>query len=90
MRSAPIDRQPDRQCSEVKTLEREDGRPSVAGYAWGILALATCPCHLPLLLAVLAGTSVGAMIASHWVIASLALALVFGLSFSRALSMFRR
>lgn len=29
-----------------------------AGYLWGLLATLTCPCHLPVLAIVLAGTTV--------------------------------
>ncbi|TAN11230.1 MAG: mercury resistance protein [Rhizobiaceae bacterium] len=64
--------------------------PSAAGYAWSALALVACQCHLPLLLAILAGTSAGAMIGSHWLIASPALTVTFVLSLGRALSMVRR
>ncbi len=31
-------------------------RQPVSGYLWGALAVLTCPCHLPILAAVLAGT----------------------------------
>ena len=32
------------------------------GYLWGILAVLSCPCHLPILAIVLAGTSAGAFV----------------------------
>lgn len=59
------------------------------GYAWGVLAVLTCPCHLPLFAAVLAGTTAGAALAEHWGIAALALAALFMLAVSRMLRVFR-
>lgn len=59
--------------------------PHWRGYAWGVLAALTCPCHLPILAAVLAGTTVGAFIGDHWGIAAVALAGVFFLSLARAI-----
>lgn len=58
-------------------------------YTWGVLAALTCPCHLPVLAAVLAGTSAGAFVSEHWVIAALALIGLFILSVARALQAFR-
>ncbi|MEG3386168.1 broad-spectrum mercury transporter MerE [Salmonella enterica] len=43
------------------------------GYLWGALAVLTCPCHLPILAIVLAGTTAGAFIGEHWGIAALTL-----------------
>lgn len=57
-------------------------------YAWGVLAAVTCPCHLPVLAAVLAGTTAGAFIGEHWGIAALALTGLFVLSLARALRAF--
>ncbi len=34
----------------------------ITGYLWGALAVLTCPCHLPILAIVLAGTTAGAFI----------------------------
>jgi mercuric ion transport protein len=59
-------------------------------YAWGVLAVLTCPCHLPLLVIVLAGTTAGAFIGEHWVIAALALTALFILFLTRAIRAFRR
>lgn len=63
--------------------------PHWRGYAWGVLAALTCPCHLPILAAVLAGTTVGAFIGDHWGIAAVALAALFFLSLARAIRAFR-
>ncbi|EBU6529010.1 mercury resistance protein, partial [Salmonella enterica subsp. enterica serovar Kentucky] len=49
----------------------------------------TCPCHLPILAVVLAGTTAGAFLGEHWVIAALGLTGLFLLSLSRALRAFR-
>ena len=59
------------------------------GYLWGALAVLTCPCHLPILAAVLAGTTAGAFIGEHWGIAALALTGLFVLSVTRLLRVFR-
>jgi mercuric ion transport protein len=67
--------------------------PAVASwreYTWGVLAVLTCPCHLPLLAAVLASTSVGAFVGDHWGVAALALAGLFVLSVTRVLRVFGR
>lgn len=53
-------------------------------YAWGLLALLTCPCHLPLLAIMLAGTTVGAFIAGHWIIAAVVLGGLFVVSLAQA------
>lgn len=62
--------------------------PSWRAYTWGALAVLTCPCHLPLLAAVLAGTSVGAFVGDHWGVAALALAGLFVLAVTRVLRVF--
>ncbi|MFU7899054.1 broad-spectrum mercury transporter MerE [Pseudomonas aeruginosa] len=67
----------------------DDQAPGWRAYAWGVMAALTCPCHLPLLAAVLAGTSAGAALAEHWGIAALALAVLFLLALTRALRAFR-
>jgi len=67
-----------------------EARMPLTGYLWGALAVLTCPCHLPILAAVLAGTTAGAFIGEHWGIAALALAGLFFLSLARALRAFSR
>jgi mercuric ion transport protein len=59
------------------------------GYLWGALAVLTCPCHLPILAVVLAGTTAGAFIGEHWGIAALTLTGLFALSVTRLLRAFR-
>jgi mercuric ion transport protein len=63
--------------------------PRWRAYTWGVLAVLTCPCHLPLLAAVLAGTSVGAFVGDHWGVAALALTGLFVLFLVRAIRAFR-
>ncbi len=64
-------------------------RKPLIGYLWSALAVLTCPCHLLILAAVLAGTTAGAFIGEHWGIAALALTSLFVLSLARALRAFR-
>ena len=57
------------------------------------LALLTCPCHLPLLLALLAGTALGAWLSQHVLLALLAMSGLFALALlhgSRGLAQGRR
>lgn len=65
-------------------------RKPLAGYLWGALAVLTCPCHLPILAAVLAGTTAGAFIGAHFGIAALALTGLFVLSGARLLRAFKK
>ncbi len=44
------------------------------------LAVVTCPCHLPLLATVLAGTGAGAFLTEHLAVAVAASTVLFGLS----------
>lgn len=60
------------------------------GYVWGALAVLTCPCHLPVLLLLLSGTTAGAVLSNRLGISALVLVAVFILSLSRALRYFRR
>lgn len=57
-------------------LPSETHKP-ITGYLWGGLAVLTCPCHLPILAVVLAGTTAGAFLGEHWVIAALGLTGLF-------------
>lgn len=64
-------------------------RKPLTGYLWGAVAVLTCPCHLLILTAVLAGTTAGAFIGEHWIVAALALSGLFILSVMRLLRAFR-
>lgn len=52
-------------------------RTSPKGYLLLGLALLTCPCHLPILLALLAGTGLAGVVGQHFALAFGALAVVF-------------
>jgi len=69
-------------------LPSETHKP-ITGYLWGALAVLTCPCHLPILAIVLAGTTAGAFIGEHWGIAALTLTGLFVLSVTRLLRAFK-
>ncbi|WFC40268.1 broad-spectrum mercury transporter MerE [Pseudoxanthomonas sp. SE1] len=66
------------------------GRRPIAGYLWGALAVLSCPCHLPILAVVLAGTTAGAFLGEYWGVAALALIGLFVLSVARMLRAFGR
>lgn len=79
---------------KAMSMHEPDGAPSARdptwrGYLWGALAALTCPCHLPALAAMLAGTTAGASIGEHWGIAAMALTGLFVLFLTRALRAFR-
>lgn len=46
-------------------------------YLMAAVAVATCPCHLPILIVVLSGTAVGAVLLEHWGWAVLTLTALF-------------
>ncbi|TAN26332.1 MAG: mercury resistance protein [Castellaniella sp.] len=69
-------------------LPPETQKP-VTSYLWGALAVLTCPCHLPILAVVLAGTTVGAFIGEHWGVAALTLTSLFVLSLTRLMRVFK-
>lgn len=52
------------------------------------LAFVTCPCHLPLFLALFGGTALGAGVRDHIVVALVALTGLFALSVWAAMRMF--
>lgn len=49
-------------------------------YIMGAVTFLTCPCHLPILLALLSGTAAGAYMAANWENVILFLLLIFLLS----------
>ncbi|OWJ96240.1 mercury resistance protein [Pseudomonas sp. A46] len=58
-------------------------------YTWGVLAVLTCPCHLPVLVLLLSGSAAGAFVSEHWGLAALVLAVLFILFLRAALRAFR-
>ncbi|MBS2132271.1 broad-spectrum mercury transporter MerE (plasmid) [Burkholderia thailandensis] len=65
-------------------------RPRWRTWMWGALAVLTCPCHLPILIALLSGTMVGAFVTDHVVVALLVLLALFGFALVNALGSARR
>lgn len=59
-------------------------------YTWGLLAVLTCPCHLPILALLLSGTAAGAFLSEHIWLTALALVVLFILAATRAVRAFRR
>lgn len=51
-----------------------------AGYGLALLAMVTCPCHLPILALSLAGTAAGAVLASNFAVVLVLLVLLFSIS----------
>ncbi|MFS0726319.1 transporter [Paenibacillus sp. 1P07SE] len=49
-------------------------------WGWGFLALLSCPCHLILIVPLLAGTTLGAYFAAYQTAASVILAVLFVIS----------
>lgn len=62
---------------------KSSGRP-IKGYLWGVMAVVTCPCHLPVALLLIAGTSAGAVLSDHLLLAAVVLTPLFVLSFVMA------
>lgn len=67
---------------------RSTTRRPISNYLWGVLAVLTCPCHLPILAVALAGTTAGAFLGAHWIVAALALTGLFALSVARLWHLF--
>ena len=65
------------------------GSSRTPAFIWGALAALTCPCHLPLFLAMFAASSLAAVVGEHWVIAVVVLTGLFLLSLSGAIRAFR-
>lgn len=60
-------------------------RKPVSGYLWAGLAVLSCPCHLPIVAAVLAGTTAGGLLGKHWGLAALGLTGLFVVSLAQAM-----
>lgn len=59
-------------------------------YVMAALAVVTCPCHLPILLAVLGGTALGGVLSEHPGLAVIALTVLFVTSAWSAVHLFSR
>ncbi|OXS52507.1 hypothetical protein B1A99_33520 [Cohnella sp. CIP 111063] len=55
-------------------------KENVKKVGWGFLALLSCPCHLVLILPLLAGTTLGAYFSAYQTIGSVILAVIFVIS----------
>lgn len=56
------------------------------GWGWGALALLTCPCHLIIIIPLLAGTALGAFLTTYKTAAFIILGALFALSLYRVLN----
>lgn len=63
---------------------------SLKGYVFLGLAFVTCPCHLPLLLVVLAGTGLAGSLSQHFGVIFLVLTVVFIASLALGLKAIKR
>ena len=88
LRSSPVNHPFSFAMNSPERMPAETHKP-FTGYLWGTLAVLTCPCHLSILAAVLAGTTAGAFLVEYWVITALGLTGLFLLSLARALRAFR-
>jgi len=68
---------------------KDAGARQGRGYAWALLALLTCPCHLPLVVLLLSGTAAGAFIGNSMGIAMGAAVALFGVFVSLAIRAFK-
>ena len=59
-------------------------------YVMAAVAVITCPCHLPILLAVLTGSALGAVVQEYMVLSVLALTALFLASAWSAIRLFSR
>jgi len=73
-------------------VESPDARPRRPLEAYLLLGLAviTCPCHLPLLLAILAGTALAGALSQYLAVAFVALTVIFVLSLGYGLKVWRQ
>ncbi|MEC1158916.1 MULTISPECIES: transporter [Bacillaceae] len=61
-------------------------KEKMKGWGWGALAFLTCPCHLILIIPLLAGTALGAYLTTYKTAAFIILGALFALSLYRVLS----
>ena len=55
------------------TSSHQTARQRLGAYLLAALAVVSCPCHLPIWIAVFSGTSAGAVLGEHWGLAAVAL-----------------
>ena len=59
------------------------------GHLYALLAVVTCPCHLPILAVLLSSSAVGAFLNDHFIMALTIFTLLFVCSLAAALSVLR-
>ena len=59
------------------------------GHVYAVLALVTCPCHLPILAVLLSGSSAGVFLNDHFAIAVMIFSLLFVCSLVAAMRVLR-
>ena len=59
-------------------------------YVMAVLAVLTCPCHLPIAIALLGSTALGAAMTEHMPLAVAAFTLLFAVSLWTAVRLFSR
>lgn len=65
----------------MRPAQPRAGSPkSLKGYLFLGLAVVTCPCHLPILLAVVAGTGLAGVLTQYFGLVVVALTVIFGAS----------
>lgn len=74
----------------MKSADQNFGQQRRSGYAMALLALLTCPCHLPILVLLLSGTAAGAFLTEHFWVALGLFSLLFALFLVAALRLLRK
>lgn len=74
----------------MKLTNQNFGQNRRSGYAMALLALLTCPCHLPLLALLLSGSAAGVFLTEHFGVALALFSLLFALSLVAALRLLRK
>ena len=72
-------------------MTSQSGQPSRhrRGYLYALLALVTCPCHLPLFVLLFSGSAVGALLNEHFTVAVTIFSLLFIFSLVAAVRVLR-
>lgn len=61
----------------------------LAGNVLFASALVTCPCHLPWIMALIAGTALGGIVSRHWALIWIASAVYFLIAFPLSLKLLK-
>jgi mercuric ion transport protein len=74
----------------MKLTTQNFGQKRRSGYAMALLALLTCPCHLPVLALLLSGSAAGGFLTEHFGVVLALLSLLFALFLVSALRLLRK